>query len=271
MIYHHQISPWLFRFGDQALSWYWASYFLGFLLVVFLGLRLVDFSQKLTRVQYLRFLQWSFPAMIISSRLFYILVYHPQFFWDNPSLIPQFWRGGMSFHGALIGPLFCALYLANKHKHCFFAPLDHVLIPASAGLFFGRLGNFINGELAGIPTNQQWGVVFSGLYDQQLRHPVQLYQAASEGALLFLLLLYFGVKKQALKSSAKITSLFLIGYGSFRLFTEFWREADPQLGKIIFLNLGQWLCLLMILAGLFLYRSVSRTTRYSASKTSSEA
>lgn len=269
MIYHHQLNPWVFRWADQALSWYWASYFIGFLLVLFLGLRLVETHRVLKRQDYLSYLQIAFPLMILSSRIFYVLFYHPQFFLDNPLMIPQFWRGGMSFHGALLGPLLYAWWFARKKETSFLSLLDHLVIPASLGLFFGRIGNFINGELAGIPTNQQWGVVFSGLYDQQARHPVQLYQAFSEGLLLFCLLWFFAKKKSSLKYAGLSTSIFLMGYGLFRFTTEFWREPDVQIGKVLGLNLGQWFCLLMIIIGLSFLRKVSQsfseTTRYSAS------
>lgn len=210
------------------------------------------------------YIQWALPCTLLSARLFYVCFYYPSFFWENPVMIPQFWRGGMSFHGALFGPLALALYFARTRQRSAWSYLDPAALAAPVVLFFGRAANFINGELAGIPTNGEWGVIFSKLYDLQPRHPSQLYQALGEGAALFTIL---WIQRHRLETPGQISSLFLIFYAIFRFLAEFWRAADPQIGKLVGLNLGQWLCLGMLITGVILY-FWSFKTRYSASKTS---
>lgn len=260
----HDLDPWVFQWGDQSLSWYWLTYILGYLFLFFFSLALVKRSRTVSSYHMASFMQWALPCMLLSARLFYVVIYYPSFFWENPLLIPQFWRGGMSFHGAILGPLILAYFLAKSRKHSLWNYLDAVALGAPVVLFFGRIANFINGELAGHPTNGDWGIVFSQFYDLQPRHPSQLYQAVGEGLILFIIL---WSQHSKLKTRGLISSLFLIFYGVLRFVAEFWREPDPQLGSLVGLNLGQWLCLLMLSAGVVLY-SWSFKTRYSASKTS---
>lgn len=260
----HDLDPWVFQWADHSLSWYWLTYILGYLFLFFFTLKLVKRTQVISPYHMASFMQWALPCMLLSARLFYILFYYPSFFWENPAMIPQFWRGGMSFHGALIGPLILAYFLGRSRHHSLWHYLDAGALGAPIVLFFGRIANFINGELAGLPTNGEWGVVFSKLYDLQPRHPSQLYQALGEGLILFGFLCW---QHSKLKIPGMMSSLFLCGYAVLRFGAEFWRAPDPQLGVLWGLNLGQWLCLVMLGVGVGLY-SWSLRTRYSASKTS---
>ena len=263
-IYIHDLNPWVFQWAGHSLSWYWLCYILGYLFLFFFSLSLVKKFRVLTPYAMASYMQWALPCTLLSARLFYVLFYYPSFFWENPILIPQFWRGGMSFHGALIGPIALAYFLGRKREHSPWHYLDVTALGAPLVLFFGRISNFINGELAGHPTSGEWGVVFPQLYDLQPRHPSQLYQALGEGMILFFILWF---QRGKLVQPGRISSLFLIFYAILRFISEFWREPDPQVGELVGINLGQWLCLGMLIAGFVAYYS-SFKTRYSASKTS---
>lgn len=261
----HELNPIALSFGGMVLSWYWLSYFLGLALVLALGLWAIKRYQTLSSHTYLTFLQWGLPAMLVSSRLFYVCFYYPEYFLKNPSMIPQFWHGGMSFHGALLGPLLVGLFLAKKTQTPFFRLTDLVFFGLPWALFFGRLANFINGELYGRPTTLPWGFYFplAEFHDglAQLRHPSQLYQAATEGILLGLFLFF---QRHRLNEEKAQTALFFIGYGALRFLVEFTREPDPQRGTFLALSLGQYLCLLMIIIGVVLWSKRKRETKLSS-------
>ncbi len=249
--YIHNLNPIAIDLGPFSLSWYWASYFVGFIGVLFIVYRL----NKTLELSYSRqdiadYFQWSWPALFLGSRIFYILVYNLKFFMENPHMIPKIWLGGMSFHGALIG-IIAAIYLtAKKKQQSFLRFTDLIATVAPLALALGRVTNFINGELAGRVTNVPWAVIFPRYKDGLPRHPSQLYQAFFEGLLLFLIL--WANKKNLKKYHGLQSSIFLIGYGIFRFFVEFFRAPDSQLGHYLFhLTMGQWLCIAMIGIGIF--------------------
>ena len=163
----------------------------------------------------------------------------------------KIWKGGMSFHGALIGIIFGTYLFSKKKGLNTFLFLDIVACVAPIGLFFGRIANFINGELVGKVTSVYWGVIFTN-FDDNVRHPSQLYEAFLEGVVLFFVMNFILLNKNY--KVGHCSSLFLIFYGIFRIFSEFFREPDVQLGYIYeILSMGMILSLFMIIAGLIIY------------------
>ena len=191
-------------------------------------------------------------GIIIGGRLGYIIVYNLGFYLSNPIEIFMIMRGGMSFHGGLVGIIISTIIYCKKHslkKYVFF---DFIAVAAPIGIFFGRVANFINSELVGKPTDLIWGVVFP-IVDKTPRHPSQLYEAALEGILLFIIMnkLYFGKDYK----TGNCSFAFLIFYGIFRIFSEMFREPDEQIGYLInSLSMGMLLSILMIVIGLVLYK-----------------
>jgi phosphatidylglycerol:prolipoprotein diacylglycerol transferase len=169
----------------------------------------------------------------------------------DPLWLFRVWEGGLSFHGGLLGVLAAVYFLAKSWGVKFFEVLDFIAPSVPIGLGIVRIGNFLNSELLGRPTDQSWGVVFPSDPSELLRHPSQLYQAFSEGILLLIFLLWVSRKP---KPSMAISAYFLIGYGSVRTVTEFFREPDSHIGfdAFQFLTRGQMLSIPMVLAGLLL-------------------
>jgi len=166
------------------------------------------------------------------------------FVWDRSRF--AIWQGGMSFHGGLLGVMLAMAFAAWRHRVDYLRLMDFVAPLCPLGIAAGRLGNFINGELWGRPTDLPWGMVFRGAGDLP-RHPSQLYQFALEGVLLFALLWWYSSKPRA---RGAVSALFLMGYGAFRFIAEFGREPDAFLGLLALgWSMGQWLSLPMIVAG----------------------
>lgn len=198
---------------------------------------------------------WAMIGGVIGGRLFYVFVYDPSYYLQNPLQIPAVWNGGMSIHGGLLGGAL-ALYIILKKKKLPLCETADLFVPAIAiGLLFGRLGNFVNGELPGRITDVSWGLNFG---DGENRHPYPLY-AAIKNLLLFGILLFLTLKKKL--SPGTLTSLFLILLGIFRFCTEFFRQPDPQIGFLAFgLSLGQYLSLVVIGLGIVSFMMIARHT-----------
>lgn len=185
--------------------------------------------------------------MYLGSRLIYILFYNLDFFINNPSYIPKIWLGGMSFHGALLGVVLSILIVSKRKGHSFFLFADLLAVVTPFVLIFGRIANFINGELVGRVTTVPWAVIFPR-FGQSPRHPSQIYEALTEGLLTFIIL--WVLKSKMKTNPGLLSSLFLILYGGFRFLMEYFRMPDPQLGFILpGLSMGQILCLVMIISG----------------------
>jgi phosphatidylglycerol:prolipoprotein diacylglycerol transferase len=173
----------------------------------------------------------------------------PGYYLSHPLDILKIWEGGMSFHGGLLGVLLALLWFARKHKTHFFVVSDLVAPLVPFGLAFGRLGNFINGELWGRPTDLPWAMVFP-LVDALPRHPSQIYQLLGEGVLLGIVLWMYASKPRRV---GQVSGLFLLGYGLCRFLAEFAREPDAFLGLLgLGLSMGQWLSVPMIIFGFYL-------------------
>lgn len=251
-----QISPIAFGLGPLKVTWYGLSYAAGILLawryILFLAKKhpLSSFTPKL----FDDFLIWSILGIILGGRLGYVFFYKPMEFLSNPFEILYTWKGGMSFHGGLIGVLIAAFLFSSRKKIPFFTLIDFLACAAPIGLFLGRISNFINGELFGRITTVPWGIVFPG-GGFVPRHPSQLYEALLEGPILFTILYFMSKKSNSFQRQGYISGIFLIGYGILRCGVEFFRAPDPHLG-LLFQNFtwGQILCLPMIIAGLFLLK-----------------
>ncbi len=246
-----QIDPFLFRVGPVGLSWYAFMYLLGFTCAYFLlryrhrrGLfRLPQAGDVSLLVTY------CFYGLILGARVGYVVFYNPQFYLEHPWEIPAIWHGGMSFHGGLGGTILAMYLFARRVKLPFYHVADNVGLCAPIGLGFGRIGNFINGELYGRVSDAPWAMVFPA-GGPKPRHPSQLYEAFLEGPILWLIL-YATSRLQ--KKDGYVSCMLLVGYGVLRFVVEFFREPDPQLGTILGpLSMGQLLCLAMILAGFVL-------------------
>lgn len=188
-------------------------------------------------------------GLIIGARLGYVIFYNLGSYLENPLEIFVLWHGGMSFHGGLIGTVVAAYVVVKRKKLKFFAVADLIVPTGPLGLFFGRMGNFINGELYGKPTDVPWSMVFPQAGPLP-RHPSQLYEALLEGLLLFVILWFY---KDHKKKDGDVLALFLILYGVFRIFCEAFREPDVQLGYIAgIFSMGQVLSLTMVAIGFFL-------------------
>ena len=191
-------------------------------------------------------------GIIIGGRLGYVFIYNFDYYLENFSEILMIWKGGMSFHGALIGIIIASYFFSKKNKQELFVFLDLIAIVAPIGIFFGRIANFINAELIGKATNASWGIIYP-MIDNIPRHPSQLYEAIFEGIFLFIIMNKIYFSKNYKEGSCSFA--FLIFYGIFRLFSEIFREPDEQIGYIFgSLSMGMLLSILMMFIGILLLR-----------------
>lgn len=253
------IDPIALEIGPLIIRWYSLAYVAGFFGAWGVAHLLVkrSFEPKPTTSHIDDFLIWAVLAVILGGRIGYILFYNLGYYIENPAAMLRTWEGGMSFHGGLLGVVIAVLVFSFKHK---IPPLrmgDLAACGATVGLFFGRIANFINGELYGRVTTSKFGIIFPHGGDLP-RHPSQLYEALTEGLLLFLILTGLAwFKPDIQKRHGFLFGLFLMGYGIFRFVIEFAREPDVQIGLYFdTISQGQILCLPMILIGAFLmYRT----------------
>jgi phosphatidylglycerol:prolipoprotein diacylglycerol transferase len=250
------IDPILIQVGPIRLSWYGMMYVLGFVisyLLVRYQMKRKDFGVSKQEVEDLYF--YLILGLVIGARLGYVLFYDLKMYLSDPLEMFAIWHGGMSFHGGLIGVLLVGILFAWKRKKSFWKIADLFIVTAPIGLCLGRIGNFINGELFGRVTQAPWGMIFPK-GGPLPRHPSQLYESALEGAVLFVILWF--AKDRKLPTGG-LLALFLMLYGAFRFFVEFFREPDPQLGFILgSFTMGQVLCALMMGAGVGLMLTLSR-------------
>ena len=243
-------DPVFFSIGPLQFRWYGLMYVLAFIATYFL-LRAEVLRKKipLTRDDVADLVFHGAFGVVLGGRLGYILFYDPLFYLNNPLHVFAVWEGGMSFHGGLLGVLAGILLFARTKKLRVFTVLDMVAQCAPIGLCLGRIGNFINGELYGRPTDVPWGIVFPGGGDLP-RHPSQLYEAALEGVLLFLMV-RFAARRST--TTAVPSWTFCAGYGLFRCIVEFFRQPDAKIGTFQgFFTMGQLLSLPMFLVGVFM-------------------
>ena len=253
-MYTHNLDPVLFDFGFLVIRWYSLAYIFGILIGWWLGKRII-----LKRFQNINFnikefdnlITYIIISMLIGGRIGYVLFYNSGYYLSNPFDILKIWEGGMSFHGALIGVILGTYWFSIKKNIPTFFLLDIVSFVAPIGIFFGRVANFINGELVGKTTDVFWGVIFPNI-DNVVRHPSQLYEAIFEGVLLFIIMNLILFKSNY--KTGNCSCMFLILYGIFRIFSEFFREPDLQVGYLFDLvSMGTILSFFMILAGIIIF------------------
>lgn len=253
MLIHPDFNPVAIHLGPFSIRWYGLMYLAGFIAgagVARWRLRTQPWL-KWTVQEVDDFLTYVVLGVILGGRLGYVLFYKPDYYFSHPLDIPAVWQGGMSFHGGFLGVVLGGILFAKRTGRHWLEVTDFVAPLVTFGLGFGRLGNFINGELPGRPTDIPWAMVFPQV-DMIPRHPSQLYEALLEGLVLGTLLLLFSRKPRPL---GQMSALFLMGYGTFRFLVEFTREPDDFLGLLALgFSMGQWLSLPMVIAGLLMWR-----------------
>ncbi len=259
MISYPQIDPVIIKIGPLALRWYGLMYLLGFVASYFLVRKQINedviYGKIRNEQEEKDILDGIVVALVagvvIGGRLGYVLFYNLPYFLKHPFEIIATWHGGMSFHGGALGVFIAGWLYCKKHNADFFKWSDRFCVTVPIGLGLGRVGNFINGELFGRPTDLPWAMIFpdGGLVP---RHPSQLYEAFFEGVVLFCIL--WPLRKKNWPHGT-LTSLFFIFYALFRFFLEFFREPDPQLGFIAFgwLTMGQLLSIVIFVFGIFIF------------------
>ncbi|MEG3164471.1 prolipoprotein diacylglyceryl transferase [Sphingomonas sp. PB2P19] len=249
------LSPVALSLGPIVLRWYSLAYIAGIALGWWYLLRLIARSAApMLRPQVDDLIFYATVGVIAGGRLGYVIFYGPEMFL-HPLQIFKLWDGGMSFHGGAAGVSIALIVFARRHGLEWLRVHDYVACTVPIGLFFGRLANFVNGELWGKPSNVPWAIIFPGSHDGIARHPSQLYEAGLEGLALFALLAILFWFTDARRRSGMLVGTFLIGYGFARFAVELFREPDAQLVEFAAqtgLHMGQWLTIPMIAGGLFL-------------------
>ena len=262
MLIHPQFNPVALSVGPLSIHWYGLMYLAAFFQFWWLGKHRIQTHPWLLQsgwtVQQLDdLLFYGVLGVILGGRLGQVLFYEPGYYFANPSQILAIWQGGMSFHGGFLGVLVAMAYCAYKWQRSWLGITDFIAPLVPLGLAAGRIGNFINGELWGRVADPSlpWAMVFPRV-DSLPRHPSQLYQAAMEGLMLFIILWIYSGKA---RPSGAISGVFLIGYGAFRFLAEFFRTPDDGIfGLSEEISMGQWLSLPMILVGVLMLAGAYR-------------
>ncbi|MDA8383636.1 MAG: prolipoprotein diacylglyceryl transferase [Betaproteobacteria bacterium] len=263
MFIHPNINPVAFRIGPLAVRWYGLMYLLAFINVIILGRYRIRTRPKegwsYTELDDMLF--YGVLGVVLGGRLGYVLFYQPAYYLIDPFTaghilaglkesfmrIIAVWQGGMSFHGGLLGVLFAMWRFSKRTGKPWFKIMDFIAPLVPLGLGAGRVGNFINGELWGRPTDVPWAMIYPK-HDMIPRHPSEIYEFLLEGVLLFIIMWTFSAKP---RPRGAISGLFLLGYGTFRFIAEFFRAPDAFLGLLwLGLSMGQWLSVPMIVIGL---------------------
>ena len=253
-----EIDPIALQVGPIAIRWYGISWLVAFACIYLTAQKRLRILSK-NQLSDLMF--YGLLGAIIGGRTGYMFFYGIDQLTQNPLALLFIWQGGLSFHGGLIGVLVAVYLLSKSWEINFFDIMDFISPSIPLGLGCVRIGNFLNSELLGRPTEMSWGVVSPSDPLGLSRHPSQLYQALGEGFILWALMLWFSKRS---KPRAAVSAFFLIGYGSIRLFTELFREPDPHIGFDLFslVTRGQILSLPLIIAGIIiLFYSYNKTSK----------
>ncbi|BAL26164.1 prolipoprotein diacylglyceryl transferase [Azoarcus sp. KH32C] len=261
MLIHPQFDPVALSIGPLSVRWYGLMYLVAFVLFTVLGRLHAKRRPELgwTPQQIDDLLLYGMIGVVLGGRLGEVLFFQPGYYFTHPAEILAIWKGGMSFHGGFLGVLVGMWLFGRKFGKSFWEVTDFVAPLVPTGLAAGRIGNFINGELWGRPVESDvpWAMIFPWV-DNLPRHPSQLYQAAGEGLLLFVLLWLYASQPRPTRA---VSAAFLLGYGVLRFAAEFFRTPDPGIFGTLSLGLStaQWLCIPMIAAGIWLLTTVRRT------------
>ena len=251
----NNFDPVAIEIFSLEIRWYSLSYIAG-ILIGWLLAKYLFINDKNIKNQIDDYISYLIVGLILGGRIGYVLFYNLNYYLENILDIFKIWQGGMSFHGGVIGIIIASYLFARKYKNNVFKYLDIIALVAPIGIFFGRIANFINGELYGMPTEKAWGVIFPKI-DNIARHPSQIYEALLEGFLLFVILNFIIIRKSFNHSTVSL--LFLILYGTFRIISEQFRQPDEHIGYIFAsLSMGSLLSVVMIFfGGLFLFKIIS--------------
>ncbi|MFM7943458.1 MAG: prolipoprotein diacylglyceryl transferase [Candidatus Fonsibacter sp.] len=257
-MYIHNLDPIIINFGFLEIRWYSLAYIFGIFLGFYYAKYLIKkfWYKENINVQVLdNFLIYLILGIILGGRLGYILFYNFNYYYQNPLEILFLWRGGMSFHGGVIGVLIASLIFAKKNNVKILVLTDIVVCATPIGIFLGRIANFINGELYGKKTFSDYGVIFPKI-DMEPRHPSQLYEAILEGLILFFLLnIILKFKKKLF--NGELSCYFLIFYSIFRIISELFREQDKHIGYIIFnISLGTIISFSFLIFGIIAFKII---------------
>lgn len=261
------IDPVAIEIGPLAVRWYGLAYVAGLMLGYAYAKRICSTERlwggkgtSITREHIEDFLLWAGVGVIVGGRLGFVLFYNAEFYLQNPVEILKVWNGGMAFHGGLAGVIVAIILYTRQKGLSFLSFCDVMATAAPFGLFFGRVANFINAELWGRTTDAPWAFVFPGGGDLP-RHPSQLYEAALEGIVLWLIIRWITHSKLGLTRPGLAAGVFGIGYAASRIFVEFFREPDPQLGFLLgdFVTMGMILSTPVLLGGIALLLASRKT------------
>ena len=266
MLVHPQFDPVAIHLGPLAVHWYGLMYLVGFALFLVLGRRRARQGWRGMSAEDVEdLLFYGVVGVILGGRLGFCLLYQPEWYLGHPLDVFKVWQGGMSAHGGMAGSILALLFFARVKGKNFWTAADFTAPLVPLGLFFGRLGNFINGELWGRAADPTlpWAMIFPQSGSLMPRHPSQLYEAGLEGLALFALLWLLSRRP---RGAGLVSAAFCMGYGVMRFIVEYFREPDAYLGLGLWgLSRGQWLSLPLIALGigilLFVWRPARRTAR----------
>ena len=256
----HNFDPILVDLGFFQIRWYSLAYILGITLGWIYAIKIIkliktnksDFDQ-VKRIYFDDLIIYLLLGIIVGGRLGYVIFYDPNYYSQNFFKIFQIWQGGMSFHGGLIGVVVATIIFSKKTNTNFFKYSDIISCVAPIGIFFGRIANFINGELYGKISTLPWAVVFPKV-GNETRHPSQIYEALLEGIILFIIINFIAIKKKLILKTGYVSCLFLIFYSILRIFSENFREPDYHIGYFFsYFSLGTLLSILTLIVGFLTY------------------
>ena len=250
------IDPVIFSVGPVAVRWYALAYIAGLLLgIKYVSIFVSKSPYSLDKKSVDDLLVWMTIGVIVGVRIGYVIFYNFDSYLENPISILKVWEGGMSFHGGLLGVIVATFILCRQRRLDFWGVSDAIACAAPIGLFFGRIANFVNGELYGRFSDLPWAVRFPQ-GGSLPRHPSQLYEAILEGLFLFFILFFFSRKDKLRHRLGLLSGIFMIGYGVSRIFFEFFRSPDPQIGFFMeTYTMGQLLSVPLIIIGVYLVLS----------------
>lgn len=252
MLNHPNISPIALNLGFMQIHWYSLMYLAGLLAGYFLLRHLIKSGKTQIKIEQAEdAIIYTAMGLLIGGRLGYFIFYNPSILLSDPMHILRLSSGGMSFHGAFLGIVLAAVLFSRRYKVRLGEIVNIVALAAPIGIFFGRIGNFINQELWGRVSDVSWAMLFPLDPLQLPRHPSQLYEAFGEGLLLFVIVFLYSRKPRPDWSTG---ALFVLSYGTIRFFLEFFREPDIQIGfDILGLTRGQLLCIPMVIIGVMIF------------------
>jgi phosphatidylglycerol---prolipoprotein diacylglyceryl transferase len=262
----HNFSPIFIDLGFFQLRWYSIAYIMGIALGWWFANKIIENnkiykSSNITTKIFDDLIIYLIIGIIIGGRIGYILFYNLEYYSENLIDAFKLWKGGMSFHGGLIGVVLGTIIFSKIKKISFFKLADIIACVSPIGIFFGRLANFINGELYGKVSAVPWAIIFPKI-DNFPRHPSQIYEAALEGLILLLIINFFSLRKNMIRQEGYVSGIFLIFYSIFRLFAEIFREPDNHIGYLFnYYSMGMILSFFTLVSGLLIILYIKKNEK----------